>query len=105
VAAFALLFVAPALEAAVDAGSSRCCRRGVCCHHRSAADTTCIRGVCPCGGHDRGTPASPACFDALMPRVSAVFSDDAAVARPRDPAVTPQAHDSTPPHGPPRLSL
>ena len=105
VALLAVLLLAPSLEAASTAADGRCCRRGVCCHHRSAADTTCVRGLCPCGGHEGGPTLSPTQFEAILPVTGELWTGPS----PADPlcALTgpPQAVDLSPPYHPPRLSL
>lgn len=99
------LLLAPGLEAAAAGDDGRCCRRGVCCHHRTASETTCIRDLCPCGGHDGGPTAAPGPHDAVLPRVSEPWAGLSATGARRDPAACPERVDLPPPYRPPRPSL
>jgi len=101
---FALAFLAPSLEAAASDRSDRCCRRGVCCHHRKPSDTPCLRGLCPCGGHEGGTSVLPVQADAILPDIEGPTASDHAGHRLQVRLAGLQSLDLSPPHAPPRPS-
>jgi hypothetical protein len=100
----ALASLAPSLEAAAADGSDRCCRRGVCCHHRKPSDAPCLRGLCPCGGHEEGTPVLPVQSDAILPDIKGPTASDGAGRCPQARLAVLQSLDLSPPHAPPRSS-
>jgi hypothetical protein len=55
----------PAL-AALEAGDTRCCRRGVCCHRARPSADTCMRGVCRCAAHGEAGDALPVTWAAAV---------------------------------------